>query len=118
MGYIFLSLALVLNAVANILMKVGTKNIHFFKEIALIDAVLKNYVLFIGLFLFALNVVFYTFALSKINLSTAYPIMVGGGFLIISLVSFFYLHESISTLQIIGMVLVFTGISLISIKIY
>jgi multidrug transporter EmrE-like cation transporter len=116
MGYVFLILALILNAIANILMKIGSKNIHFFKEINFFDAIIKNYILFFGLCLFAVNIIFYTISLSKINLSIAYPISAGGGFLIISIISFLYLKEPISILQILGMFLVLSGITLISFK--
>ncbi|OGJ46957.1 hypothetical protein A2272_00505 [Candidatus Peregrinibacteria bacterium RIFOXYA12_FULL_33_12] len=110
--YIYLILALILNAGGNVLMKVGAKDIISFKTLNFLEAIAKNYILIIGLALFAFNVIFYILALSKINLSIAYPVMVGGGFLLISLTSFLYLKESISLLQIIGIIMVFSGIIL------
>ncbi len=117
MYYLFLILALSFNSIANILMKIGAKNIHFFNELSLIDGILKNYILLIGLFCFGLNIIFYTISLSKINLTIAYPILVGGSVIIISLFSFLYLKESINLYQILGIIFVIAGISLLSVKI-
>ncbi|MBI2410429.1 MAG: hypothetical protein HYV32_00840 [Candidatus Kerfeldbacteria bacterium] len=114
MGYAYLVTALTLNAVANISLKVGSKNLHYFKEVGMIEAVMKNYVLILGLILFALNVIFYSVALSKLPLSLAYPLMVGGGFLIITLFSTFYLKETLSGVQLSGILLLLSGIILIS----
>ena len=117
MGYIFLIIALTLNASGNILLKQGAKNIGKLKglpplELAL--GVLTNIPLVIGLFLFAMNVVFYTIALSKLNISIAYPIMMVGGIVIISLFSVFHFKESLSNLQMIGLVLIAGGIVLLT----
>lgn len=116
MGYIFLLLALILNAVANILLKIGSDKIYLFKEQNFLSALTGNWVSILGIVCFASNVLFYSVALSKLPLSFAYPIMVGGGFLIISIFSLLYLHESISYLQITGMLLVLFGVTLISIS--
>jgi len=117
MGYVFLTLALVLNAVANILMKVGSGNLHYFTEYGIIEGLLKNYVLIIGIILFALNVMFYVLALSKINLSIGYPVMTSGGLVIISAVSYFFLKEAITPYQLFGLLLIFAGILFVTIKI-
>lgn len=116
MGYIFLITALVLNAIANILMKIGSGHLNFFTEYGLFQGLLKNYILIIGVFLFASNVVFYVLALSRINLSVGYPVMTSGGLVIISLVSYFFLKEALTPLQLIGLLLIFGGIILLTAK--
>lgn len=117
MGYLFLIIALFLNAAANILIKLGAGRLDAVKGQALslaIPKLLTNYFLMAGLFLFALNVIFYIIALSKINLSIAYPIMTAGGFLLITLFSFFYLKENVTILQVVGIAFVAIGITLIA----
>lgn len=114
MGYIYLVIALTLNAVANIILKLGSGNLKAIQEFGLIQGILKNGLLLVGLFLFALNVVFYSIALSKLPLSSAYPLMVGGGFLIITLFSILYLKEPVQLVQIFGIVLLFAGVICIS----
>ncbi len=116
MGYLFLITALVLNAVANILMKVGSGNLSYFTEYGLFQGLLKNYVLIIGMFLFAMNVMFYVLALSKINLSIGYPVMTSGGLVIITAVSYFFLKEAITPLQLLGLLLIFAGLLFLTVK--
>lgn len=116
MGYVFLILALVLNAIANILMKVGSGNLNYFTEYGIVEGFIKNYVLLIGMFLFAMNVAFYVLALSKINLSVGYPVMTSGGLVIITLVSYFFLKEAITPYQLFGLLLIFAGLLFLTVK--
>jgi multidrug transporter EmrE-like cation transporter len=116
MAYFFLALALALNTVANTLMKVGADNLGAFKEYGLWAGLLKNYPILIGLFLFALNVVFYVLALSKINLSIAYPFMTVGGVILITLISYLFFKESISPTQMAGISLMILGLVLVAAK--
>jgi multidrug transporter EmrE-like cation transporter len=117
MGWTFLLIALVLNASANILMKLGASKLVAIKTTGIMEIIPKlitNYFLVFGLIFFALNVIFYIVALSKINLSVAYPIMTTGGFLIISLFSVLYLKEPLTFLQVSGIVLMAVGITLVA----
>lgn len=117
MKYLFLILALLLNTSANILMKISANKINTI-EIShpkdVIIAIIKLPTLIIAVILFALNILFYILALTKINISIAYPIMTSVGFLIISIFSTFYLKESLTLLQIIGIILIAIGITLIA----
>ena len=99
MVYFFLFVALILNAGANTMMKFGAQNLSLFKEYSLIQGLQKNYVILIGISLFAINVVFYILALSKINLSVAYPVMTVGGILLITIISYFFFGEIIINIQ-------------------
>lgn len=114
MPVIFLIIAFFLNAVANVLLKIGAQReirpagMNFFELIG------HNYFLILGFFLFALNAGFYFLALRLIPISVAYPIMVAMSLLIINTFAYFYFHESIGCLQIIGYALIIAGIMLIS----
>ena len=119
MGPFFLITALVLNALANISMKLGAQKLIFepsLKSTELIKLLVTNYFLWLGIGMFGLNVVFYIVALSKMNLSIAYPIMTAGGFLIITAFSFFYLKEPLTSLQLLGIILLSIGITLVAYK--
>jgi multidrug transporter EmrE-like cation transporter len=115
-----LVLALLLNASANLMMKFGVKRLdhsgldmqHGLSSVW--NAVLQNWVLILGLFCFATNVVFYTYALKKIPISLAYPIMVGAGFAIIAVVAWRYLGETLSVGQWAGVALILAGIVLVA----
>lgn len=119
MGYVFLIIALLFNASANILMKLGAGAIERtdMSQMAPVEKLLSlasNWQLILGLVLFASNVIFYLIALKRINLSIAYPIMTSGGFLIISLFSVYYLKEHLGSIQIAGIALIAVGITLLA----
>ena len=119
MHYIFLVTALVFNASANILMKLGAERLEGtdLGSLSLIEkglALASNWQLMLGLILFASNVAFYVLALKNINLSIAYPIMTSGGFLIISLFSVYYLREHLSPIQIGGIAMIALGIAMLA----
>jgi small multidrug resistance pump len=114
MGYLFLALALTLNAAANVLLKLGAENLGRLDAPDLIGRLLTNYHLLAGLVLFALNVVFYAAALTRLNLSVAYPVMTAGGVLIVVSVAFFWLKEPIAPAQILGLLLLVAGILLVA----
>ena len=116
-GYLFLIIALLFNATANILMKLASRRVPSMEGLSLVQKVLAlatNYHLVLGLVLFASNILFYVLALKRINLSIAYPIMSSGGFLLISVFSVYYLRETLTTMQIGGIVLIAAGIELLA----
>lgn len=116
--------ALILNAAANLLMKIGMKPIHesggVLKDgvVGAMKAVLSSPTLVIGLTCFALNAALYMYALQSkaLKISIAYPIMVGGGFALIALVAHFHpaLAERMTWGQKAGVGLVLLGIILIA----
>jgi multidrug transporter EmrE-like cation transporter len=116
--YIALIIALLANAFANILIKSGMKN----KEIVLSDPlsavkqIITNPLVLAGVGLFAVNILAYSYVLSKIQLSVAYPIMTSIGFLIVVGFSVLALKEQVSAVQIIGIVMIATGVVLVASK--
>jgi len=119
-----LVVALVLNACANLLMKVGMKSVEasggLFKDGAApaFKTVLTSAPLLVGLTCFALNAGFYMYALQSksLKISLAYPIMVGGGFVLIALIARLHpaLAERLTLGQVLGVGLVLLGIVLIA----
>ncbi len=105
MSYVFLVLALILNAVANISIKKAALSLD-----TGISGVLSNPFVYLGVVMFALNLLLYYLALRTLPISVAYPIMVGAGFLLISVYASMFLHESISSFHIIGYVLIVIGL--------
>jgi multidrug transporter EmrE-like cation transporter len=114
MTYFYLVVAMVLNALANMLLKQGAARLGGLGEAHLVQRVLHNPHLLFGLLLFALNVVFYLAALSRLNLSVAYPVMVAGGLLIVTLGSAVWLRETVTALQWGGIGLLTLGIVLVT----
>lgn len=108
--------ALVLNAVANLMMKFGAMRMrstpldwnHGLGP--LMSSLMHHWVLLLGLCFFAANVFLYTYALSRVPISVAYPIMVSGGFAIIAIVAAICFSESLSRWQMGGIVLILLGV--------
>ncbi len=117
MGYVFLTIALLLNATANILLKLASEGLNELKGLGLMEMLprlLTNYRLIVGLSFFALNVIFYIVALNRLKLSVAYPIMMAGGIVIITVFSALYLKEALNLLQYGGIALIAGGIILVT----
>ena len=119
---IALMLALTLNATANVMMRVGSQRLAK-AGVSLADGVQRviaafatNWVLIVGLCCFALNVLFYIYALSAphMKISVAYPVMVGGGFVIIAIVGKFWLAETLTTGQWAGVAAILIGVWLVA----
>ena len=112
--------ALVLNAVANLCMKIGAKGTEASGGLmanglpGAIKTVLTTPVLLAGLICFGLNVFLYMFALQSrtLRISLAYPIMVGGGFAIIAVTAYFFpgLKERLTVGQWIGVFMILAGV--------
>jgi multidrug transporter EmrE-like cation transporter len=95
-AYLFLAIALILNACANLLIKFS--NVQRAASSAPpaggIAGVFQTYLtvpFLAGLICFGLNLLFYTQALKRLPLALAYPLMVSLGYLIIIAVSSFIL---------------------------
>jgi len=119
--WIFLGIALVLNAAANVLMKVGAvqeKAARLGADATFMQKALNflNVATVAGIVLFAGNVLVYRKSLDALNVSVAYPIMVSGGLILVALAAVLLpiLHERISPLQIAGMALIALGVWLVA----
>jgi len=108
--------ALVANAVANILIKEGmkAKELNITDLVGTFKAIVFNPTVLSGLFFFGLALAAYSFVLSQVKLSVAYPIMTSVGFLIVVSYSFMFLHESITALQVGGLVLILAGVWMVA----
>ena len=114
-----LVLALVLNAAANIMMKIGSKAAPQLAEGASVSdriAAFLNAATVVGIALFAANVLVYRKALDNLDISVAYPMMVTGGLILVTLAATMLpaLAEKISALQITGMIFVGIGVWLVA----
>ena len=118
-----LMVALVLNATANLMIRFGMRAIDLELGGAslfadgpwgLVRLLLRHWVVLAGITCFALNVVFYAFALQKLQISAAYPIMVTGGFVIIVVVAGLMLQERLSVAQWVGVAAILLGVVLVA----
>jgi multidrug transporter EmrE-like cation transporter len=115
--YVILTAAIILNALANILMKVGMNKVGGLglRSVAgWLVSMLTNPFVFSGLFCFGLALVAYNYVLSHLNLSVAYPIMTSVGYCIVIVASWLFLHEKIVPLQVLGFTFIITGVWMVA----
>ncbi len=120
---IALVIALALNATANLLIKFGMRAIDL--ELAgagaldgglggLVRLLVRHWTVLLGLVCFAANVVFYAYALQKLPISMAYPVMVTTGFAIIVVVAGVVLRERLTAAQWVGVGAILVGVTLVA----
>ena len=113
-SYTLLAVALTLNALANVLLKVGSARLPEWGDPALLPRLFGNAYLLLGIVLFALNVLVYATALARLNLSVAYPVMVAGSMIVVVALSAAYLKEVVTPVQLSGIALLILGIVLVT----
>lgn len=115
MTILLLICAIILNATANILMKLGAQRMGGLSlNIEGLKNFLTNPIIWAGVTSFGLTLVLYTYVLSKMKLSVAYPLMTSLGFLIVVSFSVLYLKEAVHWPQVVGLLLVIGGLYLIA----
>jgi len=113
--YIILIVAILFNAFANILIKMGMNKIGKTEDVStLLKKAVTQPMLLAGLVSFGLAFIAYGYVLTKLNLSIAYPIMVSMGLIVVVLASRFLLNESISLIQLFGFVLIISGVWMVA----
>lgn len=114
-AYLFLTAALGLNALANILIKYSmSRNVSpLFTVQGTSFAPAANFLswqFLLGIVCFGMNLACYSIALKSLKLSLAYPMMVSLGYLLIVVVSWFLFGERLSPLQYFGICLILIGL--------
>ncbi len=115
--YWLLGLAVLFNALANIVVKWamrGETSLFADGLITAVKSVVGNYWLWAGIALFGLAFILYSLVLTRINLSIAYPVMTSLGLVIITLVSILVFKEVITGIQAGGLLFIIIGVWLVS----
>ena len=114
-AYGFLVAALILNALANILIKYSMS--HAVQPLLRLQgtvlapvAPFTSWTYILAIVCFASNLACYSLALRSLKLSLAYPLMVGLGYLVILAVQYFLFGERLSALQYAGIALILVGV--------
>ena len=104
-------LSIVFNVSANYVLKAyaAEKSGSFLEMIT-------NVPLYLALAFFGINFLFYAKALQTLNISAAYPVVVGMSAVLIILLSFFFLNEKMEFVQVCGVGLIIIGLVLVYIK--
>lgn len=115
MTFVVFVISIVLNAVANILMKMGALKPKESNQIidVILNMVLNPFIL-AGILCFALGLAAYNYVLIKINLSVAYPINTSLGYILVVLVSWLVLKETITPVQVAGIGVIIAGVWMVA----
>lgn len=113
MKWAVLAVAIILNAFANILIKAGMVGSKEEDMLLLLKNKCFSLPIITGILCFVLALAAYSYVLSKLNLSIAYPMMTGLGFFIVILSSWIIFKESISLIQVVGLILIVSGVCLV-----
>jgi len=113
---IFVLISILINIVGQYTMKYGMNRFGTV-DLSNIPQLILKLILFpyviVGLAIYGVSAFFWIVALSKVDLSTAYP-MLSIGYVLIMLVSYFFLNESMGLYKILGTLCIVLGIVLIS----
>ena len=104
--FFLVSICIFLNTLAQFFLKIASKNfdfnIFFFFNINLI----------LGSFFYAMSLVFFLYLLKQLELSIAVPLL-SLQYIFITLISSYLFHETITLMQVVGLILIMFGVTAI-----
>jgi undecaprenyl phosphate-alpha-L-ara4N flippase subunit ArnE len=106
-AWVLVLLAAINSTIGNLLLKKASVN-----EGAGLLALLFNYWFIGGVIFYAINVLLFVKAISKLPISTAYPVLACSGFLLLTLMAGFFFNEKFSSVQWIAMAMILAGLFL------
>lgn len=108
-------ICLSVGVIGQVLVKMGTNNLKQYKGLieTLVQNILVNPFLLLGLILYAFSMFLYINILTYIDLSKAAPIM-SLSYIFVLFAGYFFFSEHISFIRIIGVVLIILGVYFIS----
>lgn len=116
MPYFLLFCAFVLNSTANLLLKLGSQKGFDFADFSLGVLISHNWQFVVGCVLFVANVPFYFLSLKFLPLAVAYPVMVIMSFILVNILAYIFLKETINFSQYIGYGLLIIGLLMVTLN--
>ena len=108
-----------LNVCGHVFLKAGMNQVGQVGSRPFVDfafSALSNLFVILGLAAYVTSVTGYIIVLSRTHLSVAYPILMSSGYALVVLVSFLWLKEPFNLYKWIGIISIFLGVILISVK--
>ena len=106
-------------ALAQVLLRIGAGGISNspiklsnFLQIMLL--IMKNPLIITGVFLFALSLLLWVIILSRVSLSSAYPVAMGIQYSAVMFLSYFLLKEGFSPGKAVGVLIILIGVLILS----
>lgn len=110
---IVLLIAVVLNTLGNVLIKYGMNRagaLDLSQPALVFTSIFFNPGVIAGIIFYVLALAGYSFTLSRLDLSVAYPIMSSLCFIAVLFISAFFLQEKIQPLQLVGCSVILLGV--------
>jgi drug/metabolite transporter (DMT)-like permease len=106
--------AVALGAVGQFLMKSGMNQVGTIDSlgVGMLTRMFSNPLVIFGFASYGVSSICYLVALSRLDLSVAYP-MVGFGYILVMLISWLFLREPVSPVRWLGALLIFAGVWLV-----
>lgn len=116
----FILFTVITNAAAQILLKQGMNSIGAFTlsggtAVATVSRIVFNPYVFLGLSTFVVSTASNIFVLSRVDVSFSYPFL-SLAYVLVAVWATMFLHESLSTTQILGIGAIVVGTVLIALK--
>lgn len=110
MAVAVLLLAISLGAAGQILLKSGLSQLGSHpRPLVVLASIFTNLRVFGGFFCYGVSSLFYLLALSRLDLSYAYP-MIALGYVIVTYLSWQFLGETVPSLRIVGLGIIILGV--------
>jgi multidrug transporter EmrE-like cation transporter len=119
MSYLPLILfGVLLNAAAQLLLKTATNRIGHFtfswdNALPVLQQAAVNPYIWLGLTAYAVSLVVWLLALSRVDVTVAYP-MLSLGYVVVAIVGHFWLQEALTLERILGIVIIMLGVFLLT----
>lgn len=113
--YFLVAIYIITSNIGILFIKLGSSSTLFQYSDGLINLTV-NYRLLIGLLCYIASFLMYIFILSKFNLSYIIPIITGVSYILTLSLSYFVLHETIGSTQLIGIAFVLVGVVLMNLS--
>ena len=112
--FLLLVLAVCLGVTGQFLMKNGMNQVGAINSLGLAPLIrmFTNPLVLLGFASYGVSSIGYLMALSRLDLSVAYP-MVGMGYVLVMLISWLVLHEPVTALRWLGALLICAGVWLV-----
>jgi len=95
------------------MMGLSDLSFSFATILSFIPRIFQSGWLLTGIFIFGVDFLLYLFILSKLQLNILYPTMVSAGIIVLAVASWLLFKESLSLLQICGIIVIIFGIFLL-----
>jgi len=110
-----LIIGIFITSCAQLLLKLGVMQTKLIVGPKIIWQILSNKFLFFGFALYGIGAIMWLFIIKKLPISVAYP-SVSLSYVIVALLAYLFFKEALFPLKIFGLVLIISGIIMMSLK--